>query len=142
MDFISACCSGEASRAMLALINLMFGPKSFSRRTALEVAINLYCTPTPSEGISFFSRARNLSAIFEDLFPVPWPTNDSNHHVLCQGYDHRMRCLGSFKLFLLSYIQEKTASLPFGRLGVNHTPRNAGAAGSRTSRVTWWAEIE
>src|SRR5215471_10024841 len=37
MDFISACCSGEVSPEVLALLNLMTRPKSRSRHMILSV---------------------------------------------------------------------------------------------------------
>src|SRR5215469_2052860 len=45
MDFISDCCPGEVSPAMLALINLMTRPKNRYPSHDAVVATNLYCKP-------------------------------------------------------------------------------------------------
>lgn len=49
--------------------------------------------------------------------------------------------LASSKSFLLSYIQEKAAILPFGKLRVNRSPKN-GSAGWRSFRVALRTEVE
>src|SRR6516225_343861 len=79
MDFISDCCPGEVSPAMLALINLMTRPNDRYPSHDAVVATNLYCKPQhhPKKLVSHPLLETAFGHSPGYLFAASWPPDHS-----------------------------------------------------------------